>query len=45
MRERAVAVGGTLRAGHLPRGGFEVACTLPLDGPDILLHSDESTAP
>ncbi|MFJ8106492.1 sensor histidine kinase [Streptomyces sp. NPDC096132] len=31
MRERATAVGGTFHAGHLPRGGFEVACALPLD--------------
>ncbi|MFD6275373.1 sensor histidine kinase [Streptomyces sp. NPDC060209] len=38
MRERAVATGGTFRAGPRPGGGFEVACTLPLDS------HDESTA-
>ncbi|MET7656306.1 MULTISPECIES: sensor histidine kinase [unclassified Streptomyces] len=39
MRERTAAAGGTFRAGHRPRGGFEVACVLPLDRPD------ESPAP
>lgn len=34
MRERATAVGGSFHAGHRPQGGFEVACTLPLDRPD-----------
>ncbi|MER5195219.1 sensor histidine kinase [Streptomyces sp. NPDC002755] len=34
MRERTAAAGGTFHAGHRPRGGFEVACTLPLDRPD-----------
>ncbi|MEW1864830.1 sensor histidine kinase [Streptomyces sp. NPDC088194] len=34
MRERALAAGGTLRAGPRPEGGFEVVCTLPLNGPD-----------
>lgn len=34
MRERATAVGGTFHAGHRPQGGFEVACTLPLESPD-----------
>ncbi|MGW2822997.1 sensor histidine kinase [Streptomyces sp. NPDC001443] len=34
MRERATAVGGTFHAGHRPQGGFEVACTLPLDSHD-----------
>ncbi|MEU9889776.1 sensor histidine kinase [Sphaerisporangium sp. NPDC051011] len=29
MRERAAACGGELRAGPLPRGGFEVAARLP----------------
>ncbi|HEY0186662.1 MAG TPA: sensor histidine kinase [Cellulomonas sp.] len=29
MRERATAAGGTLRAGPLPDGGFEVVATLP----------------
>lgn len=34
MRERAVATGGTFRAGALPGGGFEVAATIPvLTGP------------
>ncbi|MEU5616239.1 sensor histidine kinase [[Kitasatospora] papulosa] len=32
MRERALAAGGTFHAGPRPEGGFEVACTLPLDG-------------
>ncbi|MFF7651589.1 sensor histidine kinase [Streptomyces sp. NPDC007983] len=31
MRERATSAGGTLHAGHRPQGGFQVACTLPLD--------------
>ncbi|MFF2726388.1 sensor histidine kinase [Streptomyces sp. NPDC058008] len=39
MRERALATGGTFRAGPRPEGGFEVACTLPLDS------HDESTSP
>ncbi|WP_435226175.1 sensor histidine kinase [Streptomyces sp. Tue6028] len=30
MRERAASVGGTLRAGPRPEGGFEVTATLPL---------------
>ncbi|MFD7704374.1 sensor histidine kinase [Streptomyces caelestis] len=34
MRERALAAGGTFRAGPRPEGGFEVACTLPLHGHD-----------
>ncbi|MEU2421153.1 sensor histidine kinase [Streptomyces sp. NPDC007851] len=34
MRERAAVVGGTFHAGHRPQGGFEVACTLPLDSHD-----------
>ncbi|WP_406148692.1 sensor histidine kinase [Streptomyces sp. NBC_01012] len=39
MRERAVATGGTFRAGPRPEGGFEVSCALPLDS------HDESAAP
>ncbi|MFE4217341.1 sensor histidine kinase [Streptomyces sp. NPDC056844] len=39
MRERALATGGTFRAGPRPEGGFEVSCALPLDS------HDESTAP
>ncbi|GAA2325233.1 sensor histidine kinase [Streptomyces kunmingensis] len=39
MRERALAVGGTFRAARRPQGGFEVACSLPLD------NRDEGTAP
>ncbi|MFC8097799.1 sensor histidine kinase [Streptomyces sp. NPDC057363] len=31
MRERAMAAGGTFRAGPRPEGGFEVTCTLPLN--------------
>ncbi|MEU0136660.1 sensor histidine kinase [Streptomyces sp. NPDC006296] len=51
MRERALATGGTFRAGRRPEGGFEVVCALPLGGhaspgghlpPD---SHDESTAP
>ncbi|MFC8224637.1 sensor histidine kinase [Streptomyces sp. NPDC057287] len=38
MSERALAAGGTFHAGPRPEGGFEVACTLPLDS------HDESTA-
>ncbi|WP_405968255.1 sensor histidine kinase [Streptomyces sp. NBC_00015] len=30
MRERALSVGGHLRAGHRPTGGFEVSTELPL---------------
>jgi nitrate/nitrite-specific signal transduction histidine kinase len=29
MRERALSVGGGLRAGHRSEGGFEVTTTLP----------------
>lgn len=36
LRERAHSAGGTFHAGHRPEGGFEVACTLPLD------HHDEN---
>ncbi|WP_251091523.1 histidine kinase [Streptomyces sp. Caat 7-52] len=32
MKERARLVGGTLRAGPLPHGGFEVAARLPVEG-------------
>lgn len=32
MRERAAALGGELRAGPRPGGGFRVSATLPLDG-------------
>jgi signal transduction histidine kinase len=32
MRERAAALGGELRAGSRPGGGFRVTATLPLDG-------------
>ncbi|MEU3465495.1 histidine kinase [Streptomyces sp. NPDC006733] len=32
MRERARLVGGSLRAGPLPDGGFEVAAQLPVEG-------------
>jgi signal transduction histidine kinase len=32
MRERAAALGGELRAGPRPGGGFRVTATLPLDG-------------
>ncbi|MFD7500758.1 sensor histidine kinase [Streptomyces sp. NPDC059850] len=38
MRERATAAGGTFHAGHRPRGGFEVACGLPLPAP---VHSHD----
>ncbi|WVO35991.1 histidine kinase [Streptomyces sp. FXJ1.172] len=41
MRERATAVGGTFHAGHRPRGGFEVDCTLPLDSGE---HGREDSA-
>ncbi|MET9830852.1 histidine kinase [Streptomyces sp. NPDC006385] len=34
MRERALSVGGTFHAGPRPKGGFEVACSFPLNGPD-----------
>ncbi|WP_159457280.1 histidine kinase [Marinactinospora thermotolerans] len=32
MRERVAMLGGTLRAGPLPEGGFEVVARLPMDG-------------
>ena len=32
MRERAAALGGTLQAGPLPNGGFQVRATLPVPG-------------
>jgi signal transduction histidine kinase len=32
MRERALALGGTLEAGPRPGGGFRVRATLPVDG-------------
>lgn len=32
MKERARLVGGSLRAGPLPQGGFEVAAQLPVEG-------------
>ncbi|MGW0585290.1 histidine kinase [Streptomyces sp. NPDC002920] len=46
MRERATAADGTFHAGHRPRGGFEVACTLPLNTHEDTRHGshDESTA-
>ncbi|WP_416968716.1 sensor histidine kinase [Streptomyces sp. 4F14] len=34
MHERARSVGGRLRAGHRPEGGFEVVSDLPLPYPD-----------
>jgi signal transduction histidine kinase len=34
MRERALAAGGTFRAGHSGQGGFEVFCSLPLNNDD-----------
>ncbi|AZP22294.1 sensor histidine kinase [Streptomyces aquilus] len=40
MRERATAAGGTFHAGRRPQGGFEVACTLPLDDRDEDLGED-----
>lgn len=33
MRSRVQAAGGTLRAGPLPAGGFEVVATLPVEAP------------
>jgi signal transduction histidine kinase len=47
MRERAAAVGGTCHAGPRAQGGFEVACALPIHGPDRtdgFDHTDESPA-
>ncbi|MEU8973272.1 sensor histidine kinase [Streptomyces monashensis] len=41
MRERATSAGGTFHAGHRPPGGFQVACSLPLDAP----HDDSGAGP
>jgi signal transduction histidine kinase len=32
MRERASAMGGEVKAGRAPDGGFHVRAALPLDG-------------
>lgn len=40
MRERALAAGGSFRAGPRAHGGFEVLCSLPLNSND-----DERSAP
>ena len=32
MRERAAAIGGSLQAGPLPDGGFQVRAILPIPG-------------
>ncbi|MFE1837385.1 ATP-binding protein [Streptomyces sviceus] len=46
MRERAHAAAGRLRAGHRPRGGFEVVAELPLRLlPIEELSAKEDTAP
>jgi hypothetical protein len=34
MRERVAMLDGTLKAGRLPDGGYQVAAFLPADGPD-----------
>ncbi|RJO79170.1 sensor histidine kinase [Nocardia panacis] len=40
MSERAVSVGGRLRAGHKPEGGFEVTTELPLEPSKTPDHED-----
>ena len=40
MRERAQSVGGQLRAGHRPEGGFEVIAQLPLHPRDLEQDQD-----
>ncbi|MET7479741.1 sensor histidine kinase [Streptomyces sp. NPDC005648] len=47
MRERAMAVGGTFRAGPRPEGGFEVDCALPYApyAQDARDDRDDRTAP
>ncbi|MFF2556434.1 sensor histidine kinase [Nocardia sp. NPDC058058] len=42
MNERAVSVGGHLRAGRRPDGGFEVTTELPLEPPRTPDHEDNS---
>ncbi|MFQ6396509.1 sensor histidine kinase [Nocardia sp. KC 131] len=42
MNERAVSVGGHLRAGRGPDGGFEVTTELPLEPPKIFDHEDRT---
>lgn len=44
LRERAAAVGGTLRAGPRPHGGFEVSLELPF-GAAAEEKSNDATAP
>ncbi|MET7733825.1 histidine kinase [Streptomyces sp. NPDC005402] len=47
MRERAAMLGGTLRAGPRPDGGYEVAAYLPTappGGPDQVSESKDGTA-
>ncbi|MDX3387968.1 sensor histidine kinase [Streptomyces niveiscabiei] len=43
MRERAHSAGGRLRAGHRPRGGFEVVAELPLCPPPLEETSAKET--
>jgi signal transduction histidine kinase len=44
MRERAHSVGGELRAGPRPEGGFQVAATLPVQ-PEARQEARQETAP
>ena len=47
MRERALSVGGLLRAGHRPGGGYEVAAELPIlpRRPDQDYNQDQDQTP
>jgi signal transduction histidine kinase len=35
MRERVIAIGGTVEAGHTDRGTFVVRVEMPTEGPDL----------
>jgi signal transduction histidine kinase len=45
MRERAAALGGVLRAGPRPGGGFQVLASLPIDGDGRPVEPDGAAPP